>query len=94
MIVDFSCKDTEKVFRGEYTKKWSAEIRKKGQIKLDIIDASISSNDLKIPPSNRFHALTGDLKGYYSISINLQWRIIFKWDGSNATEVKITDYHK
>ncbi len=78
MIIDFACKDTEKVFRGEYSKKWSAAIRKKGQMKLDIIDASISSNDLITPPSNRSHPLTGSLKAYYSISINLQWRIIFK----------------
>lgn len=93
MIINFICKDTEKVFQGKYTIKWDAAIRKKGQIKLDMLDASISLNDLKIPPSNRLHSLKDDLVGYYSISVNMQWRIIFKWNGSNAADVKITDYH-
>jgi proteic killer suppression protein len=94
MIVDFACKDTKKVFQGLYTKKWNAEIRKKGQVKLDMIDASISLNDLRVPPGNRLHPLTDDLVGYHSISINMQWRIIFKWNDGNASEVKITNYHK
>jgi len=94
MIVNFACKDTKKVFQGLYTKKWNAEIRKKGQIKLDMIDASISLNDLRIPPGNRLHSLTGDFLGYHSISINMQWRIIFKWNDGTASEVKITNYHK
>jgi proteic killer suppression protein len=94
MIIDFACKDTKKVFQGKYTKKWSAEVRKKGQMKLDILDASITYKDLKIPPSNRFHPLTDDLKGFHSISINKQWRIIFQWNEGNASKVKITDYHK
>lgn len=93
MILSFSCKDTEKVFQGRYTKKWDTIILKKGQIKLDILDAAISLNDLKVPPGNRLHSLKDDLVGYYSISINMQWRIIFKWNRSNATDVKITDYH-
>jgi proteic killer suppression protein len=94
MIINFACKDTKKVFQGKYTKKWNAEIRKKGQVKLDIIDASITLIDLKIPPSNRLHPLTGNLDGYYSISINMQGRIIFKWNDGSASEVKITNYHK
>ncbi len=93
MILSFSCKDTEKVFKGKYTKKWDYNIRKKGQMKLDILDAAISINDLKIPPGNRLHALKDDLEGYFSISINMQWRIIFKWNENNATDVRITDYH-
>ena len=93
MIVNFSCKDTEKVFKGEYTKKWDVNIRRKGQIKLDILDAAISLEDLKVPPGNRLHALTGDLSNYYSISLNMQWRIIFKWEDNNALNVKIIDYH-
>lgn len=78
MIISFACKETEKVFHGSYTKKWDANIRKKGQIKLDILDAAITLNDLKVPPGNRLHALKDDLFGYYSISINIQWRVIFK----------------
>jgi toxin HigB-1 len=49
--------------------------------------------DLKIPPSNRLEKLAGNLKGFYSIRINDQWRIIFKWTSGNASEVEIVDYH-
>ena len=93
MIINFSCKNTQKVFKGEYTKKWDANIRRKGQMKLDILDAAISLEDLKVPPGNRLHALKDDLAGYYSISINMQWRVIFQWDDNNASKVKIIDYH-
>jgi len=50
-------------------------------------------NDLRIPPSNGLEKLIGNLKGFYSIRINKQWRIIFKWDSGNASEVEIIDYH-
>ncbi len=49
--------------------------------------------DLKVPPSNMLEKLSGDLKGFYSIRINDQWRIIFKWNAVNASEVEIIDYH-
>lgn len=93
MILSDACKDTEQVSKGEYTKKWSLEVRKITMRRLDYLKAAISLQDLQIPPSNRLHALKGDLKGYYSISINMQWRIIFKWHEGNAFEVKITDSH-
>ena len=93
MIKTFSCKETEKVFRGEYSKKWDQIIRRKGQMKLDIIDSSMNLDDLKCPPGNRLHALKDDYQGYHSISINKQWRIVFLWKGSDAHNVKIVDYH-
>ncbi|MEM8894021.1 MAG: type II toxin-antitoxin system RelE/ParE family toxin, partial [Bacteroidota bacterium] len=81
------------VYLGQFTKKWDTSIRRKAQIKLDILDAAMSIEDLRVPPSNRLHQLKGNRKEYLSISINKQWRIIFKWDRSNATEVEIIDYH-
>lgn len=93
MIVSFACRETEKVFLGRFTKKWDANLRRKAQIKLDIIDAAMSIEDLKIPPGNRLHSLKGDRQDYLSISINMQWRIIFKWESANATDVEIIDYH-
>ena len=93
MIAGFSCKDTEKIFKGEYTKKWDANVRRRGQMKLDILDAAISLEDLKVPPGNRLHALKDDFSGYYSIFINMQWRVIFKWEDNNASSVRIIDYH-
>lgn len=93
MISTFACKDTNKVFKGEYTKKWDGKIRRKGQMKLDILDSAMNLEDLKTPPGNRLHALKDDLNGFHSISINKQWRIIFIWKNDNAYEVSITDYH-
>ena len=93
MIVEFYCKDTEKIWHGEKTKKWSSQIIKIALRKLFMLNAAHNLEDLRIPPSNRFHALKGNLKGYYSISINMQWRIIFLWNDSQVKGVKITDYH-
>ena len=93
MIVEFSCKETEKVWIGQKTRKWSSQVCKIALRKLFMLNAALSLEDLRIPPSNRLHALKGSLKGYYSISINMQWRIIFMWNDSQVKGVKITDYH-
>jgi toxin HigB-1 len=93
MIVEFNCKETEKVWRGEITKKRSDQIVGIGLRKLFMLNAAHRLEDLRIPPSNRLHALKGKLKGYYSISINMQWRIIFIWNEGQVKGVKITDYH-
>jgi proteic killer suppression protein len=58
-----------------------------------MLNNSQDLNDLRIPPSNRLEKLTGKLKAFYSIRINKQWRIIFKWSNGNASEVEIIDYH-
>ena len=93
MIVEFDCKETEKVWNGEKTKKWSDQIVRIALRKLFMLNAAHRLEDLRIPPSNRLHGLKGQLKGYYSISINMQWRIIFKWNEGQVSGVKITDYH-
>jgi len=61
--------------------------------RLDYLNAAIGLEDLRIPPSNRLHALKGDLAGYYSISVNMQWRIVFIWRNGHAHNVKMIDYH-
>jgi proteic killer suppression protein len=61
--------------------------------KLDMVHAAHDLNDLRVPPANRLEALAGDLKGYHSIRVNDQWRIVFKWD-NGAYEVKLMDYHQ
>ncbi|SMD36211.1 proteic killer suppression protein [Reichenbachiella faecimaris] len=93
MIVSFSCKETQKVGLGQYTEQWDLSIRRTAMRRLDYLDSAINLEDLRIPPSNRLHALKGNLKGYYSISINMKWRIVFIWKEGNAYDVKITDYH-
>ncbi|MDW3211212.1 MAG: type II toxin-antitoxin system RelE/ParE family toxin [Reichenbachiella sp.] len=93
MIESFGCKHTEKVWNGVRTKKWSIEIANKALRKLIMISAAGDIQDMKIPPSNRLHKLKGNLSEYWAISINDQWRFIFKWVNSNAQDVQIIDYH-
>jgi proteic killer suppression protein len=94
MILSFGSKETEKIWFGERVSKLPNEIQEIGRRKLRMLNNSQNLNDLRIPPSNRLEKLSGDLKEYYSIRINDQWRIIFWWQNGNASEVTITDYHK
>jgi len=94
MIKTFGSKETEQIWNGIRQQKIPPEIQKTGRRKLRMLNNSIDLNDLRIPPSNRLERLRGDLKQYYSIRINDQWRIIFIWNSGNAYEVQIIDYHK
>ena len=93
MIISFGSKDTEKVWNGIRIRKPSIELQEIARRKLRMLNNSISLNDLRIPPSNRLEKLSGRLRDYYSIRINDQWRIIFKWNKNNANDVEIIDYH-
>lgn len=93
MILSFGSKDTENIWNGNRVKKPSFELQEIARRKLRMLNNSINLNDLRIPPSNRLEKLSGKLKEYYSIRINDQWRIIFKWNKNNASEVEIIDYH-
>ena len=93
MIVSFGSKETERIWNGVRINKMPNEIQAIGRRKLRMLNNSQNLNDLKIPPSNRLEKLTGNLKEYYSIRINDQWRIIFRWKDSNSADVTIIDYH-
>lgn len=93
MIVSFGSKETEKIWKGERSRKFPVEIQHVGRRKLRMLNNSQTIGDLKIPPSNRLERLSGMLKDFYSIRINDQWRIIFKWENNQAKEVEIVDYH-
>lgn len=93
MVVSFGNADTEKIWSGEYVKGLPKEIQEIGRRKLRMLNNSINLADLRIPPSNRLEKLSGKLKEFYSIRINDQWRIIFKWNSGNAFAVEILDYH-
>jgi proteic killer suppression protein len=93
MILSFGDKDTEQIYSGIRVKKLPLEIQNVGRRKLRMLNNSQSINDLKIPPSNRLEKLSGRLNDYYSIRINDQWRIIFKWIEGQSEDVKIVDYH-
>ncbi len=93
MLISFGNKDTKNIWDGERVKGLSVEIQEAARRKLRMLNNSQDLIDLQIPPSNRLEKLKGDLKEFYSIRINNQWRIIFKWNNGNAEEVKIIDYH-
>lgn len=93
MIISFSNKETEKVWNGKFSNKLPNEIQKIARRKLRMLNNSQDIKDLRTPPSNKLEKLKGKLSDFYSIRINRQWRIIFKWEGPNAHEVEIIDYH-
>ncbi|RDV13779.1 plasmid maintenance system killer family protein [Pontibacter diazotrophicus] len=93
MIISFGSKETEKIWNGERVAKLPMEIQTIGRRKLRMLNNSQDLADLRIPPSNRLEKLVGNLKEFYSIRINSQWRIIFQWHNGQASEVEIIDYH-
>ena len=93
MIKSFKCKETQKIWEGTQSKKFPSNIQKRALIKLRLIDAANTVDDLKVPPGNRLEDLKGSRKGQKSIRINDQWRICFKWLDSNVSDIEIVDYH-
>ena len=93
MIKTFADKHTWEVYIKGKSKRLAPDIIKRAVRRLEYIDLATCLKDLKVPPSNRLHALKGDRKGQYAISINDQWRICFKFDEGDAYDVEITDYH-
>jgi len=90
-------KTTQDVYDGvnsRYARKVPKELHSKARRLLDQLNAAPSVEFLRIPPSNRLEKLKGDLAGYWSLRINDQWRIIFHWEGSDAHDVQIVDYHR
>ena len=95
MIKSFGDAATEDLFNGLDTARSRrfAAIARAATRKLDILQAAVKLTDLRIPSGNRLEALKGDLKGYYSIRINEQWRIVFRWSDGDAHDVRVEDYH-
>ena len=93
MIISFGDKDTHKIWEGERVKGFSTDSQEITRRKLRMLNSSQDINDLIVPPSNRLEKLKGKLKEFYSIRVNSQWRIIFKWNNGNAELVEIIDYH-
>jgi proteic killer suppression protein len=93
VIKTFANKHTCKVYVEGKSKRLPADIIRRAIRRLEYINLATSLDDLKVPPSNRLHALKGDRKGQHSISINNQWRVCFRFTDGDAYEVEITDYH-
>lgn len=93
MIKTFECTETEKIFNGFFSQKLPTDIQRISLRKLTQIHGAASLDFLCVPPANRLEKLTGDREGQWSIRINDQWRICFKWRDGHAYGVEIVDYH-
>jgi toxin HigB-1 len=93
VIKSFRSQEAEKIWSREYSKRLPRDIQERALMKLQQLDAAGDLRDLSIPSSNQLQALKGDRKGEYSIRINQQWRICFKWRDGHAFDVEIVDYH-
>ena len=97
MIKSFGDNATEELFhniQSRRTRRFPSEISRSVLRKLDVIDGAHQLQDLQTPSGNRLEALKGELKGYYSVRVNDQWRIVFRWSGDSAHEVSLVDYHQ
>lgn len=93
MILSFADKATAAVFAGLQVRRLPREIQDVARRKLKLLDAAVSLESLRVPPGNRLEALRGDRKGQWSIRINDQLRICFRWKDTDALDVEIVDYH-
>ena len=93
VIKSFRCDLTERIFRDELVRKFPLDFQRTARRKLIAIDRAQDLNDLRVPPGNHLERLRGDRAGQYSIRINAQWRICFRWDADGAKDVEIVDYH-
>lgn len=94
MIESFRCRETEKIFHREFSRKLPNAIQRVAFRKLRMLHRSTTIEDLRVPPGNRLEALSGNRVGQHSIRINETWRICFEWRAGNAHGVEIVDYHK
>ncbi|PEQ14477.1 plasmid maintenance system killer [Novosphingobium sp. PC22D] len=94
MIRSFADSETESIFAGQRSRKLPADIQKTARRKLRQIHRTLRLNDLRIPSGNRFEQLKGFTPSRYSLRINDQWRITFRWSDGDAHDVRIEDYHK
>jgi toxin HigB-1 len=94
MIRSFKDKEAEKIFNRALSRKLPNDLQRTALRKLRMLNRAMNLNDLRVPPANRLEKMKGDRSDQYSIRINDQWRICFKWSSSDAFDVEIVDYHK
>jgi len=93
VIRGFSDAETAGIWEGMHSRRLPQDIQPVARRKLRMLNSSATLEDLRVPPGNRLEALRGDRKGWYSIRINDQWRICFRWRDGDAFDVAIGDYH-
>ena len=96
MIASFGDRATEDLYQGRPTaraRRFPRDVVDAALVKMDSLNGAASMLDLRSPPGNRLEALKGDLKGWHSMRVNDQWRLIFRWQGNDAHNVRLVDYH-
>jgi proteic killer suppression protein len=93
MIKRFRDKEAEKLFLRQFSRRFPGSLHRIAWRKLALLDAAERLEDLHVPPGNRLEKLSGNREGEYSIRINEQWRICFRWSKGDAYDVEIVDYH-
>ncbi len=93
MIKGFRSKETELIYNEQFSRKLPKDMQQRALGKLQQLDAAGDLKDLRIPPGNQLEALKGNRLGLWSIRINQQWRLCFRWEAGNAYDVEIVDYH-
>ena len=93
MIKSFADELTQELYSKGKSKKFPADVAPRAARKLEYVDLALPLEDLKVPPGNPLHQLSGNRQGQHAISINDQWRICFRFEDGNAYEVEVCDYH-
>ena len=93
MIKSFADRETARFWETGQSRRLPSTVKERAQDKLQMLNAAEDVNKLRVPPSNNLEKLSGDRKGFWSIRINRQYRIVFHFDGGNAHDVEIVDYH-
>ena len=96
MIASFGDAATEDLFHGRpsaKTRRFAKDLANAALLKLDVLNAATTLEDLRSPPGNRLEALRGRLRGFYSVRVNDQWRIVFRWQDRKALDIQLVDYH-
>lgn len=96
MIASFGDRATEDLFHNRPSSRalrFPRDVADAALVKMDVLNGAASMLDLRSPPGNRLEALKGDLKGFHSIHVNDQWRLVFRWEGNDAHNVRLVDYH-
>lgn len=93
VIRNYADKESDRIWAGNPSRRLPATIQNVARRKLRMLNSAASLDDLRVPPANRLEALKGDRKGQFSIRINEQWRLCFRWKGNDVHDVEIVDYH-
>jgi len=93
VISTFADRHTKELYQTGKSKRFPSEIWKRAMRKLEYLDLATGLDDLRVPPSNRLHQLTRERQGQFSISVNDQWRVCFRFADGDAYDVELTDYH-